>query len=70
MDTALLLVAANSSVPETKCGCTDNFLRMTQCGDGHGWQEVGVALELDEVTPQEELTALEGGARPGVEGQE
>ena len=70
MDTALLLVAADSSVPETKCGCTNDFLRMTRCGDGCGWQEAGAALELDEVTPQEEPTVLEGGARPGVEGQE
>ena len=60
VDTTLLLVAADSSVPETEHGRTNDFLRMTQCGNGHGWQEVGVGLELDEVTPREEPTALEG----------
>ena len=68
--TALLLMAAGSLVPETGHGCTDDLLRMTQCGDCCGWQEAGVALELDDVTLWEEPTMLEGGARSGVEGQE
>ena len=50
--TALLLAAAGSSVPETGRGHTDNLLRMTRHGNCRGWQEAGVALELDDVTLQ------------------
>lgn len=65
-----LLAAAGSTVPETRRGHTDNLLRMRWCGNCCGWQEVGAAHELDDVTLWEELTTLEGGARPGVKGQE
>jgi hypothetical protein len=68
--TVLLLAAAGSSVPETGRGRTDDLLRMTRRGDCRGWREAGAALELDDVTPREEPTTLEGGARPGVEGRE
>lgn len=65
-----LLAAAGSTVPETRHGHTDNLLRMRWCGNCCGWQEVGAAHELDDVTLWEEPTTLEGGARPGVKGQE